>query len=188
VKNPVSVLVPLWELSLLARDGGSGFLRYGFSMVMPRIASMVIAFLLTALSTLRAEKIDDRDFAIDTYYPTPNEIQLSEHRAKRFWERHALRFGPTPRYLAVETSKLFPADIVQDLWPKLISSETTASFFGHGREQGSYSSLDLHGIMIYDTKTERFVSDQGYVAVDLPSRGRLARFGSFVARYIGTGT
>lgn len=154
---------------------------------MTRMASIVIAFLLTALAILRAENIDNRDFAIDTYYPTPNEIQLSEHRAKRFWKRYALRFGPAPRYLAIETSKLFPADIVQDLWPKLINSETTASFFGHGREQGSYSGLDLHGIMIYDTKTEHFVSAQGYASVDLPCRGRVARFGSFVARYIGTG-
>jgi hypothetical protein len=154
---------------------------------MMRMTSLFIAFLLTASPTLRAEKIDNRDFAIDTYYPTANEIQLSEHRARRFWERYASRFGPAPRCLAIETSKLFPADIVQDLWPKLINSETTASFFGHGREQGSYSSLDLHGIMIYDTKTGHFVSDQGYVTVDLPSRGRVTRFGNYVARYIGSG-
>jgi hypothetical protein len=162
-------------------------LRYHFSIVLRRMASLVIVLLFTTLPTLRAEKVDNRNFAIDTYYPTANEIQLSEHRARRFWERHASRFGPVPRYLAIETSKLFPADIVQDLWPKLINSETTASFFGHGREQGSYSGLDLHGVMIYDTKMERFVSAQGYVSVDLPPRGKVARFGNYLARYIGPG-
>jgi hypothetical protein len=32
------------------------------------------------------------------------------------------------------------------------------SFFGQG---GNYSELDLHGIMIYDTKAGQFVSNQG---------------------------
>jgi hypothetical protein len=41
--------------------------------------------------------------------------------------------------------------------------------------------------MIYDTQTDRFVSNQGYVSVDTPPRGRSARFGDYVARYIGTG-
>ncbi|MBV9491388.1 MAG: hypothetical protein JO069_16955 [Verrucomicrobia bacterium] len=154
---------------------------------MTRKVSVVIVFLLTALPTLRAERIDRRNFAIDTYNPTPNEIRLAENRAKRFWERRASCFGPEPRYLAVETSKLFPADVVQDLWPKLINSETTASFFAHGRQQGAYGGLDPYGIMIYDTKAARFVGNQGYVSVDLPPRGTVARFGNYVARYIGTG-
>src|SRR5467141_1415833 len=117
---------------------------------MVRTAWLVLAFLLTAPPTLRSEKVDNRDFAIDTCYSTPNEIQLAEARAKRFWAKHALRYGPEPRYLVVETSKIFPGE-VQDLWPKLINSETTASFFAHGKV--TYSNLELLGIMIYDTKT-----------------------------------
>ena len=151
------------------------------------LAPLVIACVFTVLPTLKAGKIDHRNFAVDTYFPNPNEIQISEVRAKRFWERYGPRFGPEPRYLAVETSKVFPSEIVQDLRPKLMNSETTASFFGHGREQGSYSSLDLHGIMIYDTKAGRVVGREGYVLVDLPSRGTVAQFGDFTARYVGTG-
>jgi hypothetical protein len=49
---------------------------------MVRTAWLVLAFLLTALPTLRSEKVDNRDFAIDTCYPTPNEIQLAEARAR----------------------------------------------------------------------------------------------------------
>jgi hypothetical protein len=151
---------------------------------MVRTACLVLAFLLTALPTLRSEKVDNRDFAIDTCYPTPDEIQLAETRARRFWAKHASRYGPEPRYLAVVTSKIFPGE-VQDLWPKLINSETTASFFSHGKR--TYSNLELLGIMIYDTKTGRFVGNQGYISVDTPLRGRVARFGPYVARYIGTG-
>jgi hypothetical protein len=152
---------------------------------MIRTAWLVLAFLLTALPTLRSEKVDNRDFAIDTCYPTPNEIQLAEARARGFWAKHASRYGPEPRYLAVETSKIFPSE-VQGLYPKLINSETTASFFSRPSKD-LYSNLQLIGIMIYDTKTGRFVSNQGYISVDTPTRGRVARFGPYVARYIGFG-
>ncbi len=48
---------------------------------------LFFALLLTALPELRAEKIDNRNFAIDTCYPTPNEIQLAEQRARVHWAR-----------------------------------------------------------------------------------------------------
>ena len=152
---------------------------------MVRTAWLVLVFLLTALPTLRSEKVDNRDFAIDTCYPTPNEIQLAEARARGFWAKHASRYGPEPRYLAVETSKIFPSE-VQGLYPKLINSETTASFFSRPSKD-LYSNLQLIGIMIYDTKTGRFASNQGYISVDTPTRGRVARFGPYVAQYIGFG-
>jgi hypothetical protein len=41
--------------------------------------------------------------------------------------------------------------------------------------------------MIYDTKTGHLVGDQGYVSVDTPNPGEVARFGDYTARYIGTG-
>jgi hypothetical protein len=76
-----------------------------------------LGILFLVLPTLRAEKIDNRDFAIDTCYPAPNEIRLAEERARNYWARHAHRFGSNPVYLAVEASKIFPAE-VQNLWPK----------------------------------------------------------------------
>jgi hypothetical protein len=109
---------------------------------MNRICSLLFALFLPALPTVDAEKIDNRDFAIDTCYPTQNEIGLAEARARRFWAKHSSRFGPEPRFLAVETSKIFPAE-VQGLWPKLINSQTTASFFSYGIESNTYSNLQL---------------------------------------------
>src|SRR5437868_1882679 len=95
-----------------------------------RIVRLVfIAFLFAGLGTrAKGEGFDPRNFAIDTYYPTPNEIHLAEQRAQKYWAKKAKRFGPNPAYLAVETSKIFESEIVQDLWPKLINSNTTTSF------------------------------------------------------------
>jgi hypothetical protein len=127
-----------------------------------------------------------RDFAIDTYYPKPNELRLAEGRARRYWAKNAARYGPTPAYLAVETSKIFESEIVQDLWPKLINAETTSSFFA-GAAGAHRARVDLKGVMIFDARTGHFVSGRGYVAVDTPRRGQVARFGTYLARYIGTG-
>ena len=122
------------------------------------------ALLLTTLPELRAEKIDNRNFAIDTYYPTPNEVQLAEQRARKYWAKHASRFGNNPFYLAVETSKIFPGE-VQDLWLKLINSQTTGAYFANRR---TFSILYLKGIMIFDTRTGHFVSNREFIAVETP--------------------
>lgn len=41
--------------------------------------------------------------------------------------------------------------------------------------------------MIFDTKTGHFVGNEGYVSVDTPTPGEVARFNNYLARYIGTG-
>jgi len=153
---------------------------------MSRLGILCFAFLLFALPTLRAEKIDNRNFAIDTCYPTPNEIQLAERRARNYWAKHEDRFGSNPVYLAVVTSKIFPGE-VQGLWSKLINSETTASFFSQGPDKQTYSSLQLIGIMIFDTRTGRIVGNRGFISVDTPPLGHVARFDDYIARYIGFG-
>jgi hypothetical protein len=146
--------------------------------------SIVVIFLCSiALGCTEYNSVDYRNFAIDNFFPTPNEIQIAEAHARSYWSRNASRFGAEPRYFAVETSTLFPYG---GLYPKLIHSETTASFFSHGK--GNYSNLHLLGIMIYDTRTGHFVSNQGYVSVDTPPHGGVARFGDYMARYIGTGS
>jgi len=115
-----------------------------------RCELLCFALLFSVLPTLRAEKIDNRNFAIDTCCPAPNEIRLAEERARAYWKKNSARFGSNPVYLAVVTSKVFPSE-VQLLWQKLINSETTASFFGQRR--GGYSNLQLKGVMIFDTRT-----------------------------------
>jgi hypothetical protein len=147
---------------------------------------LLFAFSFTVLAIVRAERIDNRNFAIDTCFPNPNAIQLAEGRARAYWVKYASRFGAEPRFLAVETSKVFPGE-VQNLYPKLINSETTASFFSQGIEDNTYSNLQLKGVMIFDTRTGRFVSNQGYISVDTPPPGSVARFGPYIARYIGWG-
>jgi hypothetical protein len=143
----------------------------------------LICLCLVVLGCAASDSVDYRNFTIDTYSPTPNEIRLAESRARNYWSRNGSRFGPEPRYLAVETSKVFTYG---GLYPKLITSETTASFFSRSAKS-NYSNLELVGVMIYDTKIGHLVGNHGYVSVDTPNPGGVARFGDYTARYIGTG-
>ena len=143
---------------------------------------LLICLCLTIVGCAASDGFDNRNFAIDTYSPTPNEIQLAEGRARNYWERNMARLGPEPRYLAVETSTLLGP--TPGLYPKLTNSETTASFFSSATP---YTDLQLKGVMIYDTTTGHFVGNQGYVSVDTPNPGEVARFGDYTARWIGTG-
>ena len=57
-------------------------------------AVIVSAFLLfSAPAVSPGQKVVYRDFAIDTCYPTANEIRLAEERARSYWVKNAARFG-----------------------------------------------------------------------------------------------
>lgn len=140
---------------------------------------LFICLCLILLGCANSERVENRDYAFDTYYPTPNEIQLAQQRAQRYWQKNSQRFKDATRYLAVYATSVVQGDVNQNLYSKLMSSETTSSFFE------TYSSLNASCIMIYDTATNRFVSNLGYVSVDLPPRGSVARWDGYTARYIG---
>ena len=130
-----------------------------------------------------ANKVDNRNFAVDTYYPNLNEIRVAQLRASRYLQKNSQGCTDPTRYLAVYTTSAFLGHIVQDLYPKLINSGTTLSFFRHGENDG----VDFSIIMIYDTVANRFLSNSGYVSVDLPHRGSVARWDVYIAKYIGRG-
>jgi len=134
-------LITPWDNCEIGRDNGD--FHHGRHDRNAMKSILLLCFCATMFGCAERDSVDQRNFAIDTCFPTQNEIQLAEGRTKSYWAKHASSFGPKPRLLAVKTSRPFP-DEIQDLYPKLIDSETTAGFFGQG---GSYSEIDLHGIM-----------------------------------------
>jgi len=155
------------------------------AQTMDPIKITLIAFLcglFCSCSTGNPPKFDNSDWAIDTCFPGQNEIARAEERAKNWWSINSARYGNEPHYLAIDTTELLSGEIVQDLYPKLIGSPHTASFFRGNNAQGS-----IYCVMIFDTSTGKLVSNQGYAFVDSPARGQVARFGNYVARFIGSG-
>jgi len=155
------------------------------AQTMDPIKITLIAFLcglFCSCSTGNPPKFDNSDWAIDTCSPGQYEIARAEERAKNWWSINSARYGNEPHYLAIDTTELLSGEIVQDLYPKLIGSPHTASFFRGNNAQGS-----IYCVMIFDTSTGKLVSNQGYAIVDSPARGQVARFGNYVARFIGSG-
>jgi hypothetical protein len=150
-----------------------------FSFLLP------FAMLLSACDTFQSTKADKRDFAIDTYYPLSNEIQLAEHHARRYWQKNASRVGTEPRYLVVTASSLLVAELSPEFSTKLDRSEMSGAYFTQGIS--SSSKQGVRGVLIFDTETDRAVGPQGYIIVDTPSRGQIVRVADYTARYIGAG-
>jgi hypothetical protein len=144
-----------------------------------------MAALLSACGTMNSTKVDNRDFAVDTYYPASNEIRLAEEHARRYWEKNSGRLGSEPRYLAVDASALLAPELSAEFSIKLDHSQTSGAYFTQGISSSSRQGIS--GVMIFDTQTDRSVGPQGYIIVNIPSRGRVVRVADYVARYIGAG-
>ena len=145
----------------------------------------VLATLLSACGTINSTKADKRDFAVDTYYPRTNEIQLAERHARQYWQKNATRVGAEPRYLIVPASSLLAAELNAAFSIKLDRSETSGEYFTQGIS--SSSKQGIRGVLIFDTQADRAVGPQGYIIVDTPSRGQVVRVADYTARYIGGG-
>jgi len=152
---------------------------------MNRLFCVLACLLIAGCASLNSDRVDRRNFAIETYFPNPNEARLAEARGREYVNRNGSGAGSGTPYLAIDATLVFPEEI-QNLWPKLMNSETTASVFAHGTEDFSLSDFVLYGIVIFDTRSGHLVSAGGYVVAELPPRGEIARFGNYFARFIGS--
>jgi len=141
--------------------------------------------LLCGCSFSDSSKADNRDYAVETCYPAPNEVQIAEQRARDYWQKNGSRLGPEPHYLVVAASSMLAAELNAEFSIKLDHSETSAAYFTQGIS--SSSKQGVQGYLIFDTETGRAVSPQGYIIIDTPPRGQIVRVAQYTARYIGSG-
>jgi hypothetical protein len=145
---------------------------------------VIPAILLTNCKTLDRTRVDNRDFAVDTFQPGSSQIEVAEKRAKRFWTKNSQDYESEPRFLAVVCGSVSASDLGVPFSAKVDHSETTATYFNHGVYSDSQT---VTGVMIFDTKTNRLIGTQGYIFVDTPSVGTVVHIQNLMARYIGRG-
>jgi hypothetical protein len=124
------------------------------------------------------------DLSIAAYTPAPDALAIAEKEAKAYWTKHQSEIGAGTRYLAIESDTIPSADI-PDLYYRLTNSPGV-----NGSDVEKYwvnNDIDIFCINIFDTRTGKLVSPQGYAVVDEPDTGSIARFGRYLARFIGTG-
>jgi hypothetical protein len=152
---------------------------------MNRSFLLVCSIVLLQCATSFAQRFDYRNFALATFYPNANEIQLAEARARCYWEKNHDRVGNNVRYLAVETTSILPPEMTEPLWPYLLNAETGQSLLSTLPNNQGFGEMDC--VMIFDTKTGHFVSRRGYFTAENPPRGSFARYDQVIAYYIGSG-
>jgi hypothetical protein len=151
---------------------------------MRRTFLLVCFILLIQVPLLVAQKVDLRNYVIAGYDANPNEIRLAQRRVHVYWQKNGARFGDKARYLAVEAASVMPGDVIQPLWQNMINAQTGSGFL----LPSAWNPGKMHCIMIYDTRTDSFVSNHGYLVVETPQRETLARFGDYLALYVHRGT
>jgi hypothetical protein len=155
------------------------------SLNMNRSFFLICSILLAQLCTSFGQKTDYRNFGLAPFYPNTNEIRLAEGRARQYWEKNRGRLADKARYLAVKTTSVLLSEIVEPLWPYLLNVDTGATFLATLPSAQGLAQMDC--VMIFDTQKESFVSNRGFLTVENPARGTLARYGDYIAYYIGTG-
>lgn|SRR3984957_7008472 len=125
-------------------------------------------------------KSDTKDYTVALGTAYPNEANIAQERVDKYLEH----LKPDQKaqimqndYLAVESTEV-PASAVPGLTSRI------------GGQAGGYTdrgSMMTKFIMVFDTKTGRPVSNEGYIAIDTPPKGRLGIFGGYTAVYIGNG-
>lgn len=124
------------------------------------------------------------DLAIDTYTPPANALGLAQARAQEYWAKHREEVGRGARYLAVQSYPIFSEEIPQ-LYSKMLRSPRVSSWDLENKKDNK--GLNMQCVSVFDTETQTLVSPLGYAVVDLPTRGSMAQFGIYQARYIGRG-
>lgn len=151
---------------------------------MSRYILTISLLLLVQVAAVFAQKVDLRNYVIGNFDANPNEMRIAEKRANRFWQKNGSRIGEKGRYLAIEAAAVMPGDVIQPLWQNMINAQTGSGFL----LPTAWEPGQMHCIMIYDTRISDFVSRRGYLVVETPRPGCLARFGDYIALYIRTGS
>jgi hypothetical protein len=151
---------------------------------MTRLLLIVSVVLLVQVPGLFAQNVDLRNYVIGRYDANSNEMRLAEKRASRYWQKNGNRIGEKGHYLAIEAASLMPGDVVQPLWQNMINAQTGSGFL----LPTAWNPGRMCCIMIYNTRTSRFATKRGFLAVETPHFGTLARFGDYIALYIRTGS
>lgn len=151
---------------------------------MTRIIFALPVVLLFHAAEVFAEKVDLRNYVIGRYNANTNEVRVARQRAILYWQKNGTRVGEKGHYLAIDAAAVMPGDVIEPLWQKMINAQTGSGFL----LPSAWNPGRMHCIMIFDTHTSSFATQGGFLVVETPHPGSLARFGNYIALYIKTGS
>ena len=144
-------------------------------------------FLVTTNGLADQPRRSERDYAVMTAEPYKGEIELGQKRLDKFLRRLDSRrrtlLDQTP-FVAIQVRALTAGDT-----PWLVGRffRGTARSMAFTNDLDDARSVPVEYLLIFDPKTGQPLSQEGYVALDTPAKGKMGIFGGYTALYIGTG-
>ncbi len=156
-----------------------------FSRTLRRLLCSVPLFVLAA-GCAANRTADYTEYAVSVGQPYPAEAANAQARVNRFLARHRKTGAALPQYLAVESTEL-PANEVPGLVQRMGMANTTTLTTVNPSDVTNRAAVQVKFVMIFDAATGRPATDEGFVVMSTPTKGKMGMFGGFTAMYIGRG-
>jgi hypothetical protein len=154
---------------------------------MKRLA-IFLALVSLALSALAASPpLPEKDYSFMTAKPYRVEVQRGEQRLAKFLsrlnpKRRAL-LDQTP-YVAVQVYVLTAGEVPGLTWRMGKGSVPSSQF---GQDYRSGANVQVKFLLIYDSRTQQLVGEDGVLVTDTPALNTVGMFDGKHAVYVGTG-
>lgn len=128
-----------------------------------------------------------RDYALAVGQPYADEAGVAQRRVDHYLahltpeKRKVLEAYP---YLAVEAVTIPAADSAALIKRAIYKGEVNGS---GSQDPYNLATYQTRFIMIFDAKSGRPATDEGFVVMDTPRKGQPGSFGGYDALYIGNG-
>jgi hypothetical protein len=153
---------------------------------MKRVANF-LALGSLALAALGASsaKAEERDYSVMTAKPYRAEVERGQQRLAKYLshlnpKRKAL-LDQTP-YVAVQVYILTAGEVPNLTW-RMSKGSVASSQFGQDAENGS--SVQVKFLLIYDSRTQKLVGEDGVLVTDTPALNTVGMFDGQHAVYVG---
>ena len=154
---------------------------------MKRIATLLaIGSLILSASAATPPKPEEREYSFMTAKPYRSEVQLGQKRLAKFLahlnpKRKAL-LDQTPN-VAVQVYVLTAGELPGVTW-RLGKGSLASSQFTQDIRSGA--NVEVKFLLIFDSRTQQMVGDEGVLVTDTPQRYTVGMFEGSHAVYIGT--
>ena len=129
----------------------------------------------------------DYSLAVGQAYPAEQSV------AQKRVDRYLAHLKPAAKerlasveYIAVEATTV-PVGEVPGLANRIVTGRVRGGTSITSSDPHEALARDAKFIMIFDPKTGQPLSQEGYIALDTPAKGKMGIFGGYTALYIGTG-
>ncbi len=130
---------------------------------------------------------DYTEYAVAVGQPYPAEAANAQARVDRFLAKHRRAGGALPaQYLAVESTEL-PANEVPGLVQRMGMANTRTLITVNTSDVTNRTAMIVKFVMIFDAATGRPATNEGFVVMSTPLKGKIGMFGGYSAVYIGRG-